>query len=328
MGAELSVLRPGPAHLRPLRLFAAVGFGLLLLSAAVAAAGEPGRFVASAAVPGRIFFGRGGDIWLLEGGRLSPVTRDGGWRQPHASPDGSRIAAVGMYDNASEVFLLDSDGSSAQQLTRNRQRRITDNLWAFYPRWSPDGQAIGYLTDRTSFYPMLWRMNPDGAGARQLTFPRQGNDAIDTFAWSPDGDQIAVTRFLGARGQIHLVDLAVPGSSGVLAVTDGGAFDPAWSPGGAHVAYMVRENGRTALAVMAVGVEEGGVVLAEAELARSPEWSPTGNSIAYLGLTAGAFEIFVLDVWTDRAGGLGASRPLQLTVQFGVDAISGLSWVP
>lgn len=322
------MLWPGPAHLRSLRLLAALGFGLLLLAAAVAAAGEQTRFVATAAVPGRIFFGRGGDIWVLEAGRLSPVTRDGGWRQPHASPDGSRIAAVSMYDNASEVVLLDSDGSNAQQLTRNRQRRVMDNLWAFYPRWSPDGQAIGYLTDRTSFYPMLWRMNPDGTEARQLTFPKQSNDAIDTFAWSPDGDQVAVTRFLGARSQIHLVDLAVPGSSWMLVATDGGTFDPAWSPGGAHVAYMIRENGRTALAVIPVEVGEGGVVLAEAELARSPEWSPTGNSIAYLGLTAGAFEIFVLDVWTDGAGGLGASRPLQLTVQFGVDAISGLSWVP
>ena len=308
-------------------LLAAIGVGLMS-SLRLALAAEPAAnpvLAEAATTPGRILFVHAGDIWSMANGRVDAVTHDGGWEQPEASPDGSRIVAVGMYASASELFLLDPDGSNERQLTRNRRTPAGDSNWAFRPKWAPDGSSIAFVTDRSSFYPMLWRMNPDGSGLRQIVFPNNGLDAIDSFNWSPDGRFIAATRFLSARSQVYVIDPARP--AGARALTSGdGAFDPSWSPDGTFVTYIAREGNRNV--IYAVDAQSGGrpVQLADAELARSPVWSPLGNSIAYVGLVGGVFEIFSFNVTVSGSEITASSRPVALTSRLGVDPISGLSW--
>jgi Tol biopolymer transport system component len=295
-----------------------------------AGAGEPASTTGAplaANLPGRVIFARGGDIWQMANGKVEAVTRDGGWRQPQFAPDGSQIAAIGMYTSASELFVLDPDGTGARALTRNRQIPIQQSDWAFYPRWSPDGQAIAYITDRASFYPMLWRMNPDGSGARQLTFPSNGADAVDAFSWSPDGRTIAASRYNVGQPQIVLIDVARPASSRVITRTEGGAMDPSWSPDGQYLAYVAREGSKNAIYVLEVENPERVTVVADGDLVRSPVWSPSGNALAYIGLQGGAFEIFSVDV-SFNDGVAPTGKPSAVTVQFGVDPISGLSWIP
>lgn len=280
----------------------------------------------ASALPGRLVFARGGDIWHLVDGKVEPVTREGGWRQPRLSPDGTQIAAIGLYTSASEVFVLDADGSGYRQLTRNRRLPSSQSDWAFHPTWSPDGGSLAFVTDRSSFYPMLWRMNPDGTGARQLTFPTNGLDAYDSFAWSPDGRQLAATRYGVSAPQIHLLDVSRPAGARAITRFEAGAMDPAWSPDGQYLAYVAREGARSTVYIVNVESLDQPVALADAELARGPTWSPGGNTVAYIGFTGNTFEIFSVDL-TERDGLLApAGRPSQVTVQFGVDAVSGLSW--
>lgn len=314
----------------PLRAALVIGLGLALAVVAVLlnrpepAHGTTGPV--AAAVSGRILFGRGGHIWALAGGRLETLTTEGGWRQPHASRDGSQITAVGLYVSTSEVFVLDASTGSYRQLTRNRRTPSQASDWAYRPRWSPDGQTIAFVTDRTSFYPMLWRMNPDGSGLRQLTYPSHGLDAIDSFAWSPDGRYIAATRFVSNQSQIHLVDMARPTSPHALTNAEGGALDPAWSPDGQFLAYFGRHGGRSTLYVLNLDEPGRSTAILDTEMARSPEWSPSGDSIGYIALAGGGFEIFSIDVAQVGSDMVVVGRPSQLTVQFGVDPISGLSW--
>lgn len=294
----------------------------------LAGAGEPaapsGAPVA-ANLAGRLVFARGGDIWHLVNGKVEPVTREGGWRQPQLSPDGTRIAAVGIYVNASELFVLESDGTGARQLTRNRQIPVQQSDWAFYPHWSPDSQTIAYITDRASFYPMLWRMNADGTSARQLTFPANGLDAIDSFAYSPDGRMIAASRYNIGQPQIFLIDVARPAGARAITKAEAGAYDPSWSPDGQYLAFVAREGVRNTVYVIDMESPERPTAVADAELVRSPVWSPSGTTIAYIGLAGGSFEIFSVEL-SFRDGVAPAGRPSAVTVQFGIDPISGLSW--
>lgn len=305
---------------------AGLAIGARLLATPEPVHGTPGPV--AAATPGRILFGKGGQIWELANGQLQPVTVEGGWRQAKSSPDGSHIAAVGTYPSASDIFVLAADGETQRQLTRNRRTPSQGSDWAFHPRWAPDGLSIAFVTDRASFYPMLWRMNADGSGLRQLTFPSHGLDAMDSFSWSPDGRSIAATRFLSSKSQIFLIDLARSGPPRALTSPEEGAFDPAWSPDGQFLAYVARQGEHATILVVNLDEPGRATAVAETELARSPEWSPAGNRLAYIGLAGGNFEIFSIDVSPVGQEIVAVGRPSQLTVQFGVDPLSGLSWTP
>jgi len=284
-----------------------------------------GRALAS--ISGRILFGHAGDVWVAEAGGLYPLTQGGRyWGQPDWAPDGTQVVLVGWGQNATDLFVVGEDGSGLRQLTRSQQRRLSDNDWIFSPRWSPDGGLIAFLADRSTFYPMLWTMRPDGTGPRALLQPRNSLDAVDTFAWSPDGARIAATRFDNATSQIWVLELSAPARGRAITSEPGGAFDPSWSPDGSQIAYAAREGRRTVIKVIDA---QGGAptTVVQTDLARSPEWSPSGTALAYVALQGRDFEMFAVDL-TERDGRLTASRPNQLTSQFGVDATSGLSWGP
>lgn len=310
-------------------LVASVGFLLSVLVVGHSPApGESGPGVVRAVASGRILFGHKGDIWIAEGGTVSPLTTGGRyWGQPDWSPDGTRIALVGWDRNSTDVFTLGADGADLHQLTRSQARRIQDSDWVFFPRWSPDGQTIAFTSDKATYHQMVWTMRADGAGARQLTAARSSVDAIDAFSWSPDGTQLAVTRFLDGVSQIHLVDLARPNPSRPITNEPGGALDPAWSPDGQYIAYAARQGKRSTIQV--VEPRTGwSATMVNTELARHPRWSPNGAALAYIALAGRDFELFVVDLSVDRDGSPTAGRSTQLTSQFGVDATSGLSWAP
>lgn len=285
--------------------------------------------LAHASVPGRILFGHAGDIWVAEGGGLRAVTQGGRyWGQPDWSPDGGRIALVGWGQSATDIFVLNEDGSGLRQLTTNQARRPQDSRWALQPRWSPQGDVIAFLSDRASFYPTLWLMNGNGTGARQVVPARTTSDAVDSFAWSPDGTRVAATRFTAATSQIDLIDVGQRGAARAITSEPEGAFDPTWSPDGRYIAYAAREGKRVRIKVMEPDGNGQPYTLVYTELGRFPRWSPFGSALAYIQLAGAEFELFVVDVSEDSEGQLGAGRPTQLTRQFGVDATSGLSWAP
>jgi len=286
-----------------------------------------GAGTALASISGRLLFGHAGDVWVAEAGGLSQLTQGGRyWGQPDWAPDGSQLALVGWGQNLTDIFVMNDDGSGLHQLTRSAQgRRLSDNDWVFSPRWSPAGDAIAYLSDRSTFYPMLWIMRADGVGARALTSPRNGFDAIDTFAWSPDATRIAATRFDNASSQIQVVDVVAPTRARTITNEPGGAFDPSWSPDGSQIVYAAREGRKTVIKIIdAQGGQSS--TLVQTDLGRNPEWSPSGTAIAYIALQGREFELFTVDLTTDRDGHTVASRPNQITSQFGVDSTSGLSW--
>jgi TolB protein len=299
-------------------------------SAAISRRGpETGSGVAVASAQGRILFGHDGDLWVAEGGGIAPLTQGGKvWVQPDWSPDSGWIVTGAYGDNSSDIYTIRADGSEIKQLTQSRKRLVRDSDWVFHPEWSPDGQFIAFISDRNSPYPMLWVMRPDGTGTRQVTRAVSGQDGIDSMSWSPDGLQIAATRFSQAGSQIHIIDVA-RGTTRPVTSEPSGAFDPTWSPDGRYIAYAARDGrNKTAIRVLDLAAGTPPVTVVSGELARSPHWSPSGSALAYLSLSGREFELFVVDLSFDDDGVPSAGRPSQLTKAFGVDSTSGLSWRP
>jgi dipeptidyl aminopeptidase/acylaminoacyl peptidase len=106
---------------------------------------------------------------------------------PQISPDGAWVAFVRRrVDRQSNgyrdaVWLARPDGSEVKPFTAGTQRDA-------YPRWSPDGRHLAFLSDREGDRRQVYVIPVDGGEARRLTDMPAG---VTALAWSPDSKQIA-----------------------------------------------------------------------------------------------------------------------------------------
>ncbi len=117
-------------------------------------------------------------------------------RMPHWSVDGEKIVHVRyLVDTfSSEVFVMDTSGTNPLRLTFN-------NASDYYPKYSPDGSKIVFVSNA-----QIWVMDSSGNNLLQLTL-KGGNYP----AWSPDGNYIVFTRnnfaeFGDENGHLWIMD--------------------------------------------------------------------------------------------------------------------------
>lgn len=278
--------------------------------------------------PGRILYVRDGNLWLWQGGTSRQFSEGGTWFQPAFSPDGKDVAYVYWTFNFSDVFVMASDGTKPQRLTRGQSSSLADSSWAFRPVWSPDGTRLAYTSDANSWFPQVWIMARDGTARRQISVSTFEQDSwVDMLSWDPSGNRLAVTAAPNIRdsSQIYLIDVA-KGTSEKLTTHANGAFDPSFSPDGATIAYIGRSAPQGELWVRSL---DGSLQAHTDRLpnVRSPSWSPDGRSLAVLAPQNGAFEIFIFSL-RKTASGYELGEPRQLTRDAAVDPMSGLTWAP
>ena len=102
------------------------------------------------------------------------------------SPDGARLAftvtePVKGTTRTRSIWMLD--------LSTSRLRRLTfSGKSDSEPRWSPDGGALAFLSDRDGA-PQLYLLPMRGGEAEPLT---RRKEPVTAFRWSPDGSRIAL----------------------------------------------------------------------------------------------------------------------------------------
>jgi dipeptidyl aminopeptidase/acylaminoacyl peptidase len=105
----------------------------------------------------------------------------GAWSGPTVSPDGRRIAYRGYTQvrdsyHASDLYVMNADGSSPQKVTGELDRDVADVTWA------PDGNGI-YFTAQDHGTSNLYWTGMTG-GARLVT---SGEQMLTNFAMAPKG---------------------------------------------------------------------------------------------------------------------------------------------
>ncbi|HLG04718.1 MAG TPA: amidohydrolase, partial [Gemmatimonadales bacterium] len=114
----------------------------------------------------------------------------GTWMSLDVSPDGKTI----VFDLLGDLYTV--------PLTGGKATRITEGL-AFdaQPRWSPDGESIVFVSDRSGG-DNVWTMRLDFTDTTQVS---QGNGSLYLSPeWMPDGEHVVVSQSGGLGGAARL----------------------------------------------------------------------------------------------------------------------------
>lgn len=214
-----------------------------------------------------IVFDMLGDIYLLDrtGGEARPIVQGMAFdSQPVFSPDGRSVAYLSDHSGAENLWIMNADGTSPQQLS------FYDDLTIFSsPEWSPDGVTltVSRFWEGENAYE-LFAFPADapslGTSLRPTTGAGGGAGERSTLGsvFAPDRRSICFETLEGGTPsfdhldtwQIKCRDLET-GDETLLPLPGGDADDivpvvrPVLSPDGKKLAYVERRSGETRLMI-------------------------------------------------------------------------------
>lgn len=211
-----------------------------------------------------------------------------------------RIAFASTRINTREIWVINDDGTSLQQLT-NLGGRNDD------PVWSPDGSKIAFVSDRNSDNDDIYVMNSDGTDPKRVTtYPGADREP----AWSPDGKRIVFTRWLTDAQKPVLFTMNADGSN-QSQLTDGWDSQPDWSPDGSKIAftryYTTGMHSDTDIFIIDItGTNPVNLTNLPSNESR-PAWSPDGKKIAFV---SNKNDQYIGQIWMVNADGSGGSTQI------------------
>ena len=205
--------------------------------------------------------------------------------QPAAAVD-EKIAFTSDRDGNNEIYVMDSDGENAVNLTNHPS---SDR----HPAWSPDGLLIVFASRRDDNVFDIYLLDIETGAVTRLT--NQGSNTRP--AWSPDGARIA---FVSDRfGDKDVMVMNADGSRQIQLTVDVHADDqPSWSPDGSAIAYVSNVDGQRNIYVMSSA--DGSEILtltSDGSDNFQPSWldSSMHNLLLFTSARNGNQDIFVID---------------------------------
>jgi dipeptidyl aminopeptidase/acylaminoacyl peptidase len=348
-----------------IRLLGVTALLLLFLASALGAyfglASLKGRPVASqaaqsgtrgTALPGTMYVAQQGRLYSFHAGVFKQLTPAGGWTQPALSPDRSRLVAVKREFNYSDLYLLGLDGKVQAQLTHNQSGTVELNHWAFYPRFSPDGQTVFYsydpkdptntfrvdlavyaLTVAAPARPRAWTVPNHYTGGDTVPIPLSSGALLYT-KYSIDEKGIV-------HSQVWIQGRSLSIGAGLTAAADD-CSQAGIAPDGVHIAMVCSRDtqggtlewAQLNLTTLSLGAA---LTLVSGQEVSSPAVAPDGQSVVYY---APARPGGPLQLWTvpisktppstaspSAAPGSGGT-PIQVTHNLAFDSTGAPAWGP
>jgi len=229
------------------------------------------------------------------------------WATGEAGVAATRITFSMSRDEATELWVVDSDGENLRRLTNHGQIVLS-------PTWFPDGSRIAFSLQNMQTGETRIRELNLRSGREWILEPGRGGQHM-TPAYSPDGRTLAFSILGDTRG---IFTWNVERDCCLQTVQSGRWDDltPSWSPDGRRIVFNSNRLGVGSPQIYVVPAGGGEPTLVspyrfgQSGHYTSPEWSPTGDRVAFHGrIGQGRYHILVSDV--ARAG----SRVAQLTFE-------------
>ena len=214
---------------------------------------------------------------------------------PNTALLGSGILVSSKQTGNWEVFIFNPESSITHQVTREAgyQTDLDAEVLGldFEAAWSPDGQQIVLVTDRSATQDLLV-VDRAGSVIQQFDSSVFGDGEP---AWSPDGTQIAFRS--DQSGDPELYVMGADGSDiRQLTHSPGEDWTPTWPPDGTHLAFSSRRgNGSWDIFTMRPDGSEVTQLTFDSWDNYLPDWSPDGNRIAFASNRSGNWDIFTMD---------------------------------
>ncbi|MGA1583835.1 MAG: TolB family protein, partial [Saprospiraceae bacterium] len=129
-----------------------------------------------------------GDLYSMPigGGKATPLRSGLAWEvQPRYSPDGAHILFTSDAGGGDNIWMMNADGSEAQQVTKESFRLLNNAVWM------PDGEYFvarkHFTSGRSLGAGELWMYHKTGGEGLQLTKRKNDQQDVNEPSVSPDG---------------------------------------------------------------------------------------------------------------------------------------------
>lgn len=201
-----------------------------------------------------------GDIYTMPiaGGQAKNITNSMAWEmQPRFSPDGKKLSYTSDQGGGDNIWIMDSDGTDARQVTKEKFRLLNNAVW------SPDGN---YLAARKHFTGTrslgageIWLYHKSGGNGIKLNNRPNEQKDLGEPAFTPDGRYVLYShdstpgRYFeyskNSNEQIYEI-FAIDRNTGTIETWvsgQGGAVRPTPSPDGKYIAFVRRIRDKSTL---------------------------------------------------------------------------------
>jgi Tol biopolymer transport system component len=191
-------------------------------------------------------------------------------------PTGRIVFSSGYIDDT-DIWILNLDTERLTQLTFGYCRND-------YPRWSPDGSKIAFISNEEDLIPSIYTINSDGSEKIRWTkgFYCQG------CSWHPDGRSILFCGNPENRNEIDIFKVSHPNDKPESVLkTVGIQGDASWSPDGKSIIYTsenedISQGPETDIFEFDISTHKTKRLTNHPTSDSMPAYSPDGSRIAFI----------------------------------------------
>ena len=241
----------------------------------------------------QIVYERNGELEILDTKSNKPtklninVPDDGVYKRPRTinamqylenvalSPKGERV----LFGARGDIFSAPVEKGGTRNLTHSSDAHDQ------YPRWSPDGSRIAYISDKSG-EDEVWIAAQDGMSA-PVQITNGGASPAQRYSpeWSGDGKRLA---FSDKNGKIYIYTFADKSLKQIVDAANGQINDYEWSPKGNYLAFSMNDKaasnngGYSSVYVYDVNAGKLNRVTDPMFNSQNPTFDPSGDYLYYL----------------------------------------------